>query len=983
MLPIALVSICGSSCVAPGGAAATAAANRFLPPAALDLRLAAPVSTWDEALPLGNGLLGGLLWGEDSTLRLSLDRGDLWDVRQPDVVRSEDWNYAAMKRFVATGDQQQLNAVFDRLYGAIKYPTKIPGGRLELSLAPSQTVRSFTLNLATATGHVDLEGGAGVDAFYSATEPVALMRIPGPELQAWRMLPPAAVQKLGYAAAVSGGEGDERYYLQEAAAGLRYGAVAATRRVGDATLLAVTVVSNGDDADPLALGRRRVREALARGYEELHVAHRQWWRSFWERSRVTVPDQHILQHYYLVQYFHGAASRRGAPPMPLQGVWTADAGGLPPWKGDYHHDLNTQTTYCAYQTAGHFDEGAAFLDFMADLLPKFRAFARSFYATGGAAVPGVMAIDGGAMGGWSMYSLSPTNGAWVAFLFYQHWLFTRDDADLARAYEWCGAIGECLRELLVPDGEGVLRLPLSSSPEIHDNSARAWLPPNSNYDNDCLLALFRGLEHMATERGRQADAERWARIWRALPPRLVAADDVLMFSSRDEFRRSHRHHSHAMAIHPFGLLDVEGTDRDRTVIDATLDRFEELGTQAWTGYSFSWFSCMLSRARRAEAAYHYLDTFVRAFVLRNGFHCNGDQTRTGLSGFTYRPFTLEGNFLAAQAVHEMLLQSQGGTVRLFPAMPWRWHDAEFERLRAEGGWIVSAVRQDNHLAWARIEATRAATLRLRDQLDGRVPVFSRAGVTRDGDDWIVAMAKGEVVELTFGDRPEIPPKPADAAEPITFAKTHVSNNRLPLRIGADSNGGSRFVGDIARASVFDRALTAAEVADLAVATAPAPGGLPGCVASWDFADRTDAGFPSHGTTGSVMAIEGEVVGVDAGGYMPGKALRLDGGGFISTPHCKALDCRGGVTLEAWIRPAKLPAAGARILDKTPVGGASAYMLDTYPGNSLRLVFRDPHLRHDARLVPGQWAHVAATIDGETGAARLYLNGVVVAERSND
>ena len=72
-----------------------------------------------------------------------------------------------------------------------------------------------------------------------------------------------------------------------------------------------------------------------------------------------------MQKYYLLcRYFYGAASRRGAPPMPLQGVWTADNGGLPPWKGDYHNDLNTQMTYIAYQAAGHFDEGACYLDFL-------------------------------------------------------------------------------------------------------------------------------------------------------------------------------------------------------------------------------------------------------------------------------------------------------------------------------------------------------------------------------------------------------------------------------------------------------------------------------------------------------------------------------------------------------------------------------------------------------------------------------------------
>ena len=68
-------------------------------------------------------------------------------------------------------------------------------------------------------------------------------------------------------------------------------------------------------------------------------------------------------------------------------------------------------------------------------------------------------------------------------------------------------------------------------------------------------------------------------------------------------------------------------------------------------------ACLRARVGDAEAALRNLDIYVRAFTLRNGFHANGDQTGSGFSGFTYRPFTLEGNFLAMQAVHEMLLQS--------------------------------------------------------------------------------------------------------------------------------------------------------------------------------------------------------------------------------------------------------------------------------------------------------------------------------------
>ena len=87
-----------------------------------------------------------------------------------------------------------------------------------------------------------------------------------------------------------------------------------------------------------------------------------------------------------------------------------------------------------------------------------------------------------------------------------------------------------------------------------------------------------------------------------------------------------------------------------------------------------------------------------------------------------------------------------------------------------------------------------------------------------------------------------------------------------------------------------------------------------------------------------------------------------------------------MTLAAWVCPQALPASGARIIDKSPAGAATAYLLDTYPGNSLRLIFQDPHLSYPAQLTVGQWTHVAGSVDGETGRGVLYIHGKVVAEQ---
>lgn len=767
-------------------AASNAAAGP--PDESLNVKLAAPIRTWDEAVPLGNGLLGGLLWGETNLLRLSLDRGDLWDLRTPPEIHEPGFTYANMQRLVRERNQKEISRLFDEPYNQ-PTPTKIPAGRLEIVLDPAQSMERFELNLATAEGRAWFGSGQRCEAFFSATNPVALLRITGPEPKEIRLLLPGsgggdtgpsshAVAKLGYPAAKLGREGRARWFIQETVGPLKYCVFVESRRLNDATLVAVTVATSSAGADVLRDARRLVSTALRQGYEAGLKPHEVWWAKFWAQSAVTIPEPDILRHYYLVRYFYGASSRRGAPPMPLQGVWTADAGSLPPWKGDYHNDLNTQMSYMGYQGAGHFDEGRSFLDFNWDLLPAYRRFARSFYGTDGANVPGVMSLNGEPLPGWGQYSLSPTMGPWIAHLFYLHWCYIGDEKFLkSRAYPWCRELGICLKGLLKPDERGGLVLPLSSSPEIHDNRLSAWLKPNSNFDLACLKMLFQSLGEMATACGRRDEARNWLATAQALGDWHVNADSALKLDANEDLVESHRHLSNLMGLYPFDLITVEDGARERQIILASLDQWDKFGTKQWCGYSFTWMSALRARTGDGEAAVRNLDIFVKAFLLRNGFHANSDQTKSGFSSMTYRPFTLEGNMLAAAAVHELLLQSWRDTIRIFPAVPWRWHDVAFENLRAEGGHRVSARRENNATTWLRILAGRNGDLLIRDNFGGRTPTWNCSDVRRVGENYRVFAKKGAVIEATLPKPEHIPEAPATAARPVVTRLPDTGNGQ--------------------------------------------------------------------------------------------------------------------------------------------------------------------------------------------------------------
>lgn len=738
----------------------------------MNLELTAPITQWDEAIPLGNGLLGGLLWGEANLLRLSLDRGDLWDERPAPGDPIGHFTYFRMAELVAQKNNAAISEIVDKQGYEQPHPTKIPAGRLELEFAPAESVSGFGLDFATATGRALYTNGGRVESFFSAIKPYALVRVSGMPIMAMRLVAPAAVRKLHYPEAEHGEDGPAQWFVQDTADGEKFCVYAQTRQVADSTLLAVSVAfSPTDGVHVLAVARARVESALKTGYIAIHAPHAEWWKAFWAKSSVALPDLAVQQHYEFGQYLYGSASRPHAPPMPLQGVWTADAGELPPWKGDYHHDLNTQMTYLGYQASGRFEEGRTFLDFLFARLPEFRKFAKSFYESPGAAVPAVMSLAGRPLGGWAQYALSPTAGAWLGQLFYLHWRYTRDEKFLREtALPWCREIGECLAALMGPDSRGVLILPLSTSPEAWNNDQRAWLTPNSTHDISCLRMLFLALQEMSDAAGDEEETARWRQLASALGPVPVTVHGLIKLSANEELTFSHRHFSTMMGLYPFNLLSIEGSDKEQALVRRNLAELDRLGVREWAGSSYTWMAAMRARSGDAELALWHLKAYLHAFVSRNGFHLNCDLTQSGFSSFTHRAFTLEGNGLACAAVHEMLLQSWDahpgaggwGAIRIFPAMPWCWHVAAFTDLMAEGGYKVSARRENNATVWFRITAARDGELRIRDNFGGREPAWIRPGVRKVGQDYIFSVRAGGVIEASLPRPDASGPAPAGA-----------------------------------------------------------------------------------------------------------------------------------------------------------------------------------------------------------------------------
>jgi hypothetical protein len=199
-------------------------------------------------------------------------------------------------------------------------------------------------------------------------------------------------------------------------------------------------------------------------------------------------------------------------------------------------------------------------------------------------------------------------------------------------------------------------------------------------------------------------------------------------------------------------------------------------------------------------------------------------------------------------------------------------------------------------------------------------------------------------------------------------------NDLPLRLGAASDGSSRFRGYLARARVWGRALTPAEIAALARAPA-ARLADPALICDYDLGQLLEGRVPNA----AGHFLDARVVGtLEPALYQGIKAARFTGQGWLEVPCDPRLQLTSAVTLDAWIAPEQLDQGGARIIDKIPAGRANGYLLDTFPGNSLRMVIEPHTLSYAARLEPGRWVHVAGTYDRHTGSQRLYVDGKLLA-----
>jgi len=704
--------------------------NPELQPTPHDLVFDDLATTWDEGIPLGNGMLGALIWQNGKNLRISLDRADLWDLRPMVNMFKEEFNYQWVYDKWAMNAYDTVQKIFDRPYNQNAGPSKIPAGAIEVPMAGLGKVRSVRLYTHQGICEVIWENGTKLNLFVNAEENVGWFNFENlPDPIDIKLIPPVyssedegevvdgltgqELTRLGYPKGNLKKDLNSWTYAQEGWNGFNYEIDVSWEKSQSGITGCWSISSHYPDQEKGPDAPDIVEEAWEEGYMQSLKDHLHWWKVYWNRATSAIPDTILEKQWYLEMYKFGCIARQESPPISLQAVWTADNGRLPPWKGDFHHDLNTQLSYWPAYSGNHLDLENGFIDWLWNIRETGKKYTKWYYEVDGLNIPGVTTLRGEPMGGWIQYSLGPTVSAWLGHHFYLHWRYSMDQDFLTdRAYPWIKDVAIFLDQISIRDSSGIRKLPISSSPEIYNNSREAWFGQTTNFDLGLIRFTYEKAIEMAEVLGLQDDAGTWKSILDEWPSYAVDGESGLMFAPGYPYDESHRHFSHLMAFHPLGLVDMSKGEQNQIVIRNTLRNLEQHGTDWWVGYSFSWLGNLYARSFEGDNAAEILRTFATCFTLPNSFHVNGDQSGTGKSRFTYRPFTLEGNFAFASGIQEMLIQSHTNIIRIFPAIPNDWQDLSFNNLRTEGAFLVSAQMEQGITTDVRIVSEKGETLKL-------------------------------------------------------------------------------------------------------------------------------------------------------------------------------------------------------------------------------------------------------------------------------
>lgn len=487
----------------------------------------------------------------------------------------------------------------------------------------------------------------------------------------------------------------------------------------------IVAIGTSDAADTKEAARlaqldavSRVRATVREGIERVEDRHRAWWRDYWGLAAIEIPDDPYWQRFWYVQLYKFASASSETAPLVIDtcGPWIWGSNWAAIW-----WNLNVQLSYMPAYSSNRLGVGQSLINGLE------RIYKSGALRANAGTSPGIAIGRSTDYLGFGSWGEEFGNLTWTLHGVWRHWAYSQDPRIAQRLYPMLKESVEYMQAQLEEGSDGMLHMKPSRSPEFTDE-----LLSDANYSLMILDWGLRALLDLGVRAGAsQAELNAWRDCLRRLPAFPADARGYRV-SAEQSFDHSHRHYSHLLAIYP--LHTVRATDGPMTErgIRRSIDTFLSL-EGGHVGYTYTGGSAMLSSLGEGNRALDTLDR-LKTWLTPNTMYAESSPV-------------IETPLSAVESINYMLLQSWGGEIWVFPAIPDRWKTARFEDLRAEGAFLVSAQWSENQVSAVRVHSEAGRECRLRSPWPGsEVRVTDNSGrvlaVRLDGETIVFETERG-------------------------------------------------------------------------------------------------------------------------------------------------------------------------------------------------------------------------------------------------